>query len=133
METKNYRSLWMGTMTAAAILLLTSYLYYNLMNDLPVNSADWLYKVLYSIVLGFALSYLCWKTKRIGRSHLLTGMMIGLLVSIIILGASRLIYLNSNETIICCQGSYCWVWVVQIMLATSAVAATGKTGGGSDD
>ena len=135
METKNYRHLWMGTLAAALILLITSYLYYNVVSDVQLNSSDWLYKILYSLVLGFIISYLCWKAKRIGGSHWLTGFVIGLLSGMLIIVAGRLVSFQSNGVIICCDGSDCWIWIVMtIMGAMAAVAASdGKTGGGSDD
>ena len=135
METKNYRSLWMGTLAAALTLLVTSYLFNNVMNDNEIRSADWMYKIIYTLIFSFALSYLCWKTKRTTRSHWVTGLIVGLLVSVLILVASRLVYFESNQTIICCQGTHCWVWALQIMMASMAIVAAGdgKTGGGSDD
>ena len=135
METKNYRHLWTGTLAAALTLLVTSYLYYNIVNDIPSDSAGWIYKILYSIIFGFGISYLCWKSKRIARSHWLTGFVIGMVVGILIVVAGRLVAFNNNGIIICCQGSDCWIWLLQAMMAAmAAVAASdGKTGGGSDD
>ena len=135
METKNYRHLWMGTLAAALTFLVTSYLYYNVVNDIQLDSSGWVYKILYTLVLSFVISYLCWKTKRIGGSHWLTGFVIGLLSGILIITAGRLMSFQSNEVIICCQGGDCWIWGVQTMMAAmAAVAASdGKTGGGSDD
>ena len=133
METKNYKDLFVGTLVAAATLMLTGFLYYNVIKDTPVVASSWGYKVLYTLVVAFALSYLCWKTKRVRKSHILTGVLIGLVVSILILAVSRLIFFNSNETIICCQGDDCWILVFQIMFATAMASATGKTGSGGDD
>src|SRR5688500_5120347 len=135
MQRKNYKHLWMGTLVAALTFLVTSYLYYNVMNDVQADSADWMYKILYTIIFSFGLSYLCWKTKRLGKSHYLTGLVIGLVVSVMILVASRIVYFQYNETIICCQGLDCWIWVLQTMMASAFIVAAsdGKTGGGSDD
>ena len=135
METKNYRHLWMGTLAAALVLLATSYLYYNVVNDVQLDSSGWIYKILYTLVLAFVISYFCWKTKRIGGSHWLTGFVIGMLSGILIIVAGRLVSFQNNGVIICCQGSDCWIWLVQMMMAAMAVVAAsdGKTGGGSDD
>ena len=135
METKNYRHLWMGTLAAALTLLLTSYVYYNIVNEATADSSDWVYKILYTFIFAFALSYLCWKTKRIGRSHWLTGFIIGMLAGIMILVATRLVYFQDSGAIICCQGGDCWIWMAQTIMAAMAVVAAseGKTGGGSDD
>ena len=135
MERKNYKHLWMGTLVAALTFLITGYLYYNIMNDVQANSSDWVYKIIYTLIFSFGLSYLCWKTKRIGKSHYLTGIVIGLVVSGMILVASRLVYFQNNEAIVCCQGLHCWIWMLQSMLAGAFIVAAsdGKTGGGSDD
>jgi hypothetical protein len=135
MEPKNYKALWMGTLAAALTLFVTSYLYYNVIRDIPVETSGLMYKIIYTLIFSFALSYLCWKSKRTTKSHWVTGLVIGLLVSVLILVASRLVYFDSNETIICCQGTNCWIWALQIMMASmAAVAASdGRTGGGSDD
>ena len=131
METKNYKSLFVGAIIAAAVLLLTSYLYYNVMKGLPVESSAWGYKILYALVFAFALSYLCWKTKRTTTSPLVTKLLIGLIVSILILAISRLLNFESNETIICCNGESCWILALQVMMATASIP--GKTGEGGDD
>ena len=135
MERKNFRHLWMGTLVAALTYLITGYLYFNVINDVEANSSDWMYKILYTLIFSFVLSYLCWKTKRIGGSHFLTGILIGFLVSVLILAASRMVYFQNNEAIICCQGADCWIWVFQTMMAAAFIVAAsdGKTGGGGDD
>ncbi len=133
MRTKNYKSLWMGTLVGTLAILITSYLYYNVINDTPVESSGWAYKILYTVIFSFGLSYLLWETSLIGKSHLVTGLVIGLVVSALILVAGRLAYLYSNEEIICCRGNDCWVVVIVVMFATMAMAVTGRTGGGSDD
>ena len=129
----NYRKLWMYTLVATVTLLITSYLYYNIISDTPADNSGWVYKILYTVVFAFALSYLFWKTRRIGDSIYIKGLVVGLMVSLLILAATRLVYLNSNETIICCQGNHCWVWIVQTLLATAMMAFTGRTQGGDDD
>ena len=135
MERKNYKHLWMGTLVAALTYLITGYLYYNVMNDVEAHGSDWMYKILYTLIFSFALSYLCWKTKRTGKSHYFTGILIGFLVSVLILVASRLVYFQNNEAIICCRGLDCWIWVIQTMMAAAFIVAAsdGKTGGGGDD
>ncbi len=132
--TKSYRNLWMYTLVATITLLVTGYLYYNVISETPAETSGWAYKILYTLIFSFGLGYLFWKTKRIGDSRLTTGLVVGFIVSMLILAATRLVFLNSNETIICCQGSHCWVWVIQTMLATTAMALTGgRTQGGDDD
>ena len=130
-----YRHLWMGTLVATLTFLATGYLYYNVLNDIPTEGTNWLYRIIYTVIFSFGLSYLCWKTKRIGGSHYLTGLVIGLVVSALILVATRLVYFQMNQVIICCQGHDCWIWVVQTMMASALVVAAsdGKTGGGGDD
>ena len=129
----NYRKLLMYTLVATVTLLITSYLYYNIIIDTPADNSGWVYKILYTVVFAFALSYLFWKTRRIGDSIYIKGLVVGIMVSLLILAATRLVYLNSNETIICCQGNHCWVWIVQTLMATAMMAFTGRTQGGDDD
>ncbi len=133
MEMRNYRSLWMGTLFAFLTLLITSYIYYNVINNIPVDNSGWVFRILFTLFFSFALSYLFWRTTLIRNSPLLTGIVIGTLASILIVSASQMMFLHSNETIICCQGNHCWVWVGQTILAAAMMSLTGRTGGGSDD
>lgn len=130
---KNSNSLWMGTLVAALTLLLTGYLYYNVIRGGATDPNEWLYIIIYALVAGFCLSYLCWKTKRIAGSHLITGIIIGLLVGVFVLAVMRLGYYRTAEEIICCSGMDCWIVAVQSIVASATVAFTGKTGAGSDD
>jgi multisubunit Na+/H+ antiporter MnhB subunit len=132
METNNYKNLFVGTLAAALTLLLTGYLYYNVMNHMP--SPSWGYTILYTLVVSFALSYLCMKSKITKKSRFVGGLILGLILSVLILAASRLLYFYSNETIICCQGDVCWILGLQILAATAVASASiGDKGSGGDD
>lgn len=134
MQTKtNVKSLWMGMLAASVTILIISYVYYNIMGGVEADGGFWFYKILYALVVGFGLSYLCWKTKRIGGSHLLTGLVIGVVVSVILLAVTQLTFYNTQEAFDCCNNGECWVWAAQMIIGTTVVAFTGKTGAGSDD
>ena len=133
METKNYKNLITGTLAAAATLLITSIVYYNLVEGAPFTASALVNYLLSALVVSFAISYLCWKSKKTTKSHLVTALVVGILVSVIILSLPGLLSYEGDEVIVCCQGDKCWVLVLQIMFAASAAAATGKTGSGGDD
>ena len=130
---KNSNSLWVGTLVAALALLLTGYLYFNIIQGRTTDPNDWLYKIIYSLVAGFCLSYLCWKTKRFGGSHILTAFIIGLLVGVVIIAFTRLVLYGAEDELVCCRGADCWIAAVMTIVATTTIGFNGKTGAGSDD
>jgi hypothetical protein len=131
METKNYKGLLIGTLLAALTLLLTGYLYYSVVKHVP--PASWGYIILYTLVVSFALSYLCMNSNITKKNGFIGGLVLGLILGIFVLASARLLYYYSDQTIICCQGGFCWVLGFQILLATAAAAGGGKTGSGGDD
>jgi hypothetical protein len=132
METKNYKGLLIGTLLATLTLLLTGFLYFHLIKHTPSSSL--VYIIIYSLVVGFSLSYLCMKSKLTKKSPIVGGLIIGLFLAIIVLAALRLLSFYSNQTIVCCQGDICWFLAFQILTATAAAATGGgKTGSGGDD
>lgn len=130
---KNSNSLLLGTLVAALTFLLTDYVFYTVIQGGATDPNDWIYKILYALAAGFCLSYLCWKTKRVAGSHLITGLVIGLVAGVFAMAVGKLECFRVGEQMMCCDGIECWIVVVQAMVASATVAVIGKTGAGSDD
>lgn len=131
-----------GTVISILVLLLTSYVYYDVMNDTPSSGSVWGPRILYSILYALAFSYIYIKSTSISSSKILRGFVVGFVAGVLVISGTMLIYLRSNPAPVFSPGAEGYFIILQNVMMGVVMGITtrqdpcvedGKTGSGGDD